>query len=221
MITLYDNSVGLIASSVPAIYYPPTLISETDKNDGTNPAFTGHQPGDLLIGFGANSLAHSSVAPAATDSSGGTWTVWGSLVESTNRAITLVYQYATTTSHAITWTGVNGCRQNFVFRDAEIDNKVLATFANSTTLDWPELTPITANSIVCTYIMSRVAQTAVTAVALGGSYTTIMTKNSLPAGIVETSSPNFVSSFNPSNGTFDTTTSGHMVGVFSVKGVTR
>lgn len=221
MITLYDNSVAALGAAPAVFYRPPVLISSPSKQDGTNPAFTNCQPGDLLVAIAANSNTHSGVVPAATDSSGGTWTAWSSLAESTNRSISIIYQYATTQSHTVVWNTVNGIRQNFVFRDADIDNKILATFASSTTLDWPELTPITANSIVCTYIMSRGAQTAATAVDLGGSYTSVSTRNLTPAGIVQTSSPNFVSSFNPSNDTFDTASSGHMVAVFSVKGVTR
>lgn len=214
MIILGNNSVVLTTRQIP-VYQPPVLISSPTSQSG-NPAFTGHQVGDLLVAIAANSNAHSGAAPVAT----GGWTVWDSLFESTNRSISLVYKIATTTSETISWDIANGVRQNHVFRNAAIDNRILITAASSTTLDWPELTPIEPDSIVCTYVMSRNSQTAVTAVELGGSYTNTATRNAVPAGLAQTSSPNLVSTFNPANGTFDTISSGHMVAVFSVKGVT-
>jgi len=83
-------------------------------------------------------------------------------------------------------------------------------------------TPVTPgdmspDSIVCAYVVSRVAQTDMSVVSPGTDFVNHTVKNTIPAAYTGSTDNTLIDSFGPITKTFDTTTQGHFGVVFSVK----
>jgi hypothetical protein len=144
--------------------------------------------------------------------------VWLSESHSTQNAAIVAYQLvAVTSSNPVSWTGASGVRAVWVFRNAAIDT-IQISQGTGTTLDYDDLTGMTASSLVGLYYLSRGAQTAVSAAQpVSPALTQRTARNTSVAAWTGDSNTTLLSSFAPANTTFDTTTSGWMALDFSVK----
>lgn len=190
----------------------PLVLVGYSSDGTTNPTVPAHQGGDLIINVA--STGSSTTVPTAT----GAGNVWLSESHSTQNAAIVAYQLvAVTSSNPVSWTGASGVRAVWVFRNAAIDT-IQISQGTGTTLDYDDLTGMTASSLVGLYYLSRGAQTAVSAAQpVSPALTQRTARNTSVAAWTGDSNTTLLSSFAPANTTFDTTTSGWMALDFSVK----
>jgi hypothetical protein len=126
------------------------------------------------------------------------------------------WQLASAAGTTITITGESGLRQAWAFRNAARDTINFSSSGSGTSLVWEAQPTMAENCLVGGYIYSSSAQTDITAVLPAGM-TERGNRNTLPAEMAFDSDVTLLSTFAPSNGTFDTSTTGWIAGAFSIK----
>jgi hypothetical protein len=197
----------------------PSLVGGAGNGTG-NPTLPAHQANDLIIDVTSSGSSTTPPAPTAASAFESEAILWDNQSHGTNSAaISAYYRVASASGRTTNWTGANGQRYSWVFRNAAID-QIAITEGTGTTLDFPELVGMAANSLVGVYVMARVAQTNTAAVAVGllaGGFTQRVNKLTSSAAWVGDTNVTHLSSFNPANQTFDTGTNGWFALAFSVK----
>lgn len=192
----------------------PTLVGFANSSTG-NPTMPAHVAGDLIVAIASN---NTTTLPTAVDGGGGgTWLTWDSTTGN-NCAIVIAYMIATGTAHTVAWTNAISSRPVWVFRTAQRDVKFVGVAPGSTLVSFPTLSG-TALGIYVYYLMTRNSQINISAqVAFGGSYTERVARNTIPAAWVGDTNTNLLNSSSPGNKTLDTSSSGHAIAAFAVKG---
>lgn len=195
---------------------------DINSNMGTSatPSIPAHEAGDLLVAMAGSNTSDTPPTASAgwnlIDSAGG------------NSCSMAIYsRTAVADNHTITWTGSGPVhRPVWVFKNGLLGDTAIVN-GTGTTLDFPALT-ITDPSCVVFFVFSRATQTDIgdATIALHADFDARVNTNTggnpsrwiadtgpatLPGGVTI-----LLSSFNPSDGTFDTTTTGYCAGAFAV-----
>lgn len=186
---------------------PVTYVS-FNSSSSVDPALPTHQPGDLLIAI----CGAASATPPTADAG---WNAWGTPETATGRSCAAFWKRATASNHTVTLTGESGLRAVWNFRGAALDTINFSSASSTTTLDWEAQPTMTANSLVGGFVYAIAAQTNI-GVVLPSGMTSRASKSTSVAGLAFDSDTTKLSSFDPANGTFDTSTS-WIACVFSVK----
>jgi hypothetical protein len=148
---------------------------------------------------------------------GGSWTEWGSEVLG-SRSVSVFSIVASGPGTTITITGESGLRQGWVFRRAALDTINFSSAGSGTSLVWEAQPTMVANSLVGGYVLCNNTQTDLSAVLPSGM-TERGSRDTAPAQLGFDTNGSYLSSFAPSNGTFDTASGGWIACAFSIKAV--
>jgi hypothetical protein len=190
----------------------PKYFGRTDN--GTTASVS--QPGDLLVAVAANRT--SGTFPTLTG-----WTLVENNVHPTGSQSVSIYQkIAVIANESCTWTGSFGLRSIWSFPNGEFDNYNFSHSSGSgTAFAWEAQPVMSANTIVCAYVTTTSNQTSfLTPLANTISPTgPLFTRNDAGSAGAWAGDSDFdkLSSFAPSGGTFDTTTTKYTALAFTIK----
>lgn len=195
------------APSLAPVGKTPVYTNFWQSSSG-NPTLTGVAAGRLLVAAGNR----PSATPATAD-----WTLWGAEPHGTTALSLAIYWKIAAGSDTITWTNATGQRAVWEFSDAAIDTLNFSQGAGTTTLDFEAQPTMAPDSLVGMQVIINTAQTSIAAAVAGLGFTTRNARNTSVSAWAGDSNTTLLSSFDPANGTFDT--SGNWIaGVFTVKG---
>ena len=192
----------------------PKLIGTSSSQTG-DPTIPTHSSKNLIV-----VACGAAATTIPTEETGNGWTRSFGVAHTGNNASVAVFtKYAVGSSNPINITGDSALRVAWVFENAIWDSAVNAEGTNAT-LNFAAHTPA-APSLVGVFMYTPTAQTSAAAAFAGilaSGFTQRANRNLSSAGWAGDSGTNLLTSFDPADGTFDTSPAKWLCLSFAVRG---